>query len=208
VHEQITWFISNAHGSLDPDAVYFIWAGANDILLLLSGLPTQLQLLETANTAANNIANDVAALSAYGARRVVVMSLPNIGYTPLIGELSAIFPTLPAIMKTVTFTFNSMLNQQLGRVVANYGTKILYIDVYDVLDNVILATKAGKPYVVAGQSFLFTNYTDPACGTGVSAISCPSGTPSGYIFADDIHPTDMAHRLLSLVVETAIFNWK
>lgn len=46
-----------------------------------------------------------------------------------------------------------MLNQELGRVKAKYGTKILYVDVYDLLDNVILATKAGKPYVIGESPF-------------------------------------------------------
>ena len=82
------------------------------------------------------------------------------------------------------------------------------MDVYDLLDNVIAATKAGKPYVVAGQSFLFVNYTTPACGAVPSAIYCPNGAPNNYVFADTIHPTGMAHRLLSLQVETEIQKWK
>ena len=101
-----------------------------------------------------------------------------------------------------------MLNTQLGRVISQYHIKILYVDVYDLLNNVIAASQAGKPYVVAGQSFQFVNTTSPACSTVTSAIYCPSTAPSGYVFADVIHPTDMAHRLLSLQVETLIQNWE
>jgi len=213
LHQQVAQYLSTAEQTLDPNAVYFIWSGANDILALLFAappLPTQLQLLVAANTAAINIANEVALLSARGAKRVVVLSLPNIGITPLIAEIAAAFhiPTLPASMKTLTFTFNSMLNQQLGKVISKYGTKVLYVDVYTLLDNVIIATQAGRPYEVAGQSFLFVNYTDPACATVPSAIYCPSTAPHNYIFADVLHPTDMAHRLLSLQVETEIQKWK
>lgn len=208
LHNQVSHFLSTAATPLDPEAVFFVWSGANDLLVLLEGatLPTQLQLLQVASTATKNIANEVEELSAHGAKRVVVLSLPNIGFTPLVGKAAAADPTLPASMKTLTFTFNSMLNQELGKVVAKYNTKILYIDVYDILDDVILATKAGKPYVVAGQSFQFVNYTDTACGD-VPSLMCPKDTPEGYIFADDVHPTDMANRLLSLVVETEIKNW-
>lgn len=211
--QQVSNYLASAPQQLDPNNIYFIWAGANDLLILLnSGFPTELQLLVAANLAAINIANEVAALSARGAKRVVVLSLPNIGYTPLIGAYSAQFPTLPGMMKTISFTFNSFLNQQLGGVVKQYGTKILYFDVYDLLDNVIAATQAGQPYVEAGQSFMFTNYTTEACGfispgNPVSAINC--AYPSdGHIFADDLHPTDMAHQLLSLAVEQSILNWK
>lgn len=48
-------------------------------------------------------------------------------------------------------------------------------------DNVILATKAGKPYVVGGQSFQFVNYTTPACGATPSALFFPPGTPETQI---------------------------
>jgi outer membrane lipase/esterase len=213
LHQQIAFYLSTAPQILDPNAVYFIWSGANDFVSLLGiPLPTELQLLQTANTAAINIANEVATLSARGAKRIVVISLPNIGSTPLISELAMTsgIATLPAMMKTVTFTFNSMLNQQLGAVIAQYGVKILYIDSYDILDNVILATEAGQPYVVAGQSFQFVNATTPACASvlPLPALYCPNTAPTNYIFADTLHPTDMAHRVLSLEVEQAILNWQ
>jgi outer membrane lipase/esterase len=83
----------------------------------------------------------------------------------------------------------------------------LYVDVYDLLNNVILATQAGKSYVVAGQTFTFANYTTPACAAASSAIYCPSTAPTNYVFADVIHPSDMAHRVLSLQVETQLQNW-
>ncbi len=195
---------------IEPNDVLFLWAGANDLLALLLAPtpPTQLQLLTAANTAATNIANQVALLSDSGAQRVVVMSLPNMGYTPLILGAAASNPSLPASIKSVTFSFNSMLNQALGRVIQTHpSTKILYIDVYDLLDNVILAAQAGQPYVVAGESFKFVNYNTPACGNVVSALFCPPGTPQGYIFADTLHPTDEAHRLLSLYLESQLYNW-
>lgn len=208
LHSQVNRFLDTAPRPLDPNAVYFIWSGANDLLTVLAQpAPTQLQLLMAANTAVNNIASEVALLSAHGAKRIVVLSLPNIGYTPFIGQAAVNNPSLPGSIKTVTFSFNSMLNQQLGKVVAAYGTKILYVDVYTALDNVIIATKAGKPYVVAGQSFQFVNYTTPACSTVSSALFCPPDTPPGYLFADGVHPSDMAHRLLSLVVETQMQSW-
>ncbi|CEG56165.1 SGNH/GDSL hydrolase family protein [Legionella fallonii] len=195
---------------IEPNDVIFVWSGANDLLkLLLSPTPpTQFQLLMAANYAATNIANQVALLSDRGARRIVIMSLPNIGYTPLILGAAASNPSLPASIKSVTFSFNSMLNQSIGKVIASHPyTKVLYVDVYDLLDNVILAAQQGKPYVVAGKTFNFVNYNTPACGNVISALFCPPGTPAGYIFADTLHPTDEAHRLLSLYVESQIYNW-
>lgn len=224
LHAQVQQFVST-HPTLNPNAVYFIWSGANDLLKVLASSATsplfEFLMLQASSTAANNVAQEVAFLSAHGAKRVVVMSLPNLGYTPLINDLINDFlapPSYTASLKTLTFTFNSMLNQQLGKVIAQYGTKILYFDTYDLLDNVMLATKAGRPYSVGGESFMFTNYTSPVCGyeippapyvvpVYVPAIECTQGS-NGYLFADDVHPTDQAHRLLSLAVEQKILGWK
>lgn len=227
LHAQVNQFLTNSGGKLDPNALYFIWSGANDLLTVFSSSSTsplfQLLLLQAAQTAANNIAHEVVRLNEHGAKRIVVLSLPNIGYTPLINDLVTVKlapPTLPGDMKTATFTFNSMLNQQLGEVIKKrkkHGIKILYIDVYDLLDNVILATKAGKPFEVGGKEFYFTNYNSPRCGyavplmTGqipqyIPALICGE-TSDGYIFADDLHPTNKAHRLLSLAVEEEIRFW-
>lgn len=204
--QQVQYYLGTHNQAADPNALYFVWSGANDLLILLANpASTQAQLLQAANTASINVANQVATLAARGARRIVVLSLPNIGYTPALQAQGA---AAMASAKNLTFTYNSMLNIQLGRVIAQYGTKILYVDVYDLLNNVILAAQAGQPYSIAGQTFRFTNFSLPACGASTQAISCPSGTPSGYIFADTIHPTDMAHRVLSLQVETLIQNWQ
>jgi outer membrane lipase/esterase len=212
--QQIAHYLTTAPQTLDPNAVYFVWSGANDLLKLLNSVPapTELQLLIAANTAAVNIATEVALLSSRGAKRIVVVSLPNIGFTPIIVFESAANPGLPAMLKTVTFTFNSILNQQLGTVIKQYGTKVLYFDVYDLLDNVIAATKAGQPYVISGRSFKFVNYTQGACSpvnpSAVPAIECSSTAPNNWIFADAVHPSGMAHEILAIAVETAILNWK
>jgi outer membrane lipase/esterase len=207
--QQVSYYLATAPGQLNPDAVYFIWSGANDILTLLSSAPTEIQLLLAAQNAANNIAVEASRLSAAGAKRIVVMSLPNLGITPLITQsaISQGNPALPAIMKTVSFTFNSMLNTTLGKVVAKYGTKILYVDTYDLLDNVILKFNAGQPYVLGGQTFTFANVTSPACSTVTSSIYCPSTAPTNYLFADVLHPTGLAHQLIALQVEMQIQNW-
>lgn len=212
LHQQVAYYLATAGGRADPNALYFIWSGANDLLALLlqATFPTELQLLTAAKTAATNIAGEVALLAASGARRIVVLSLPNFGVSPLAASLAASTgnPNLPASMKTLSYTFNSMLNVALGRVLAQYHLYILFIDTYTLIDNVVIATEANQAYTIAGQTFKFANATTPAC-TGVpSAIYCLPTAPTNYLFADSIHPTGMAHRVLSLAVEQAILNWK
>lgn len=210
LHQQIAFYLSSIPQGqrLDPHAVFFIWSGANDFLVALSTspFPTELQLLMVAQTAAQNIANEVAELAARGARRVVVISLPDFGLSPFANSLPV--PGAPATLKTLSFTFNSMLNTQLAHVITRFGIKILYVDVYELLNKVVNATKLGQPFVVGGQSFLFVNYTTPACGTGVSAILCPSTAPNNFIFADSVHPTGMTHHVIALEVEELMKHWR
>lgn len=200
---QVQFFLNTPGKTILANDVFFIWEGANDLLAQLGPSTTQLQLLIAADLAAANIAQAVTTLSQHGAKRFVVFSLPNLGRSPLI--LSFNSPELVASIKNLSFTFDSMINQQLGAVIKQYGVKILYINTYKLLDDVIDASNAGIPYTVGGQSFLFTNTTGRAC-TAPSAIVCTQ-TSNGYVFADFVHPTDEAHRLISLQVETEILNW-
>lgn len=210
LHQQVTFFLSSlAPGQrLDPNALYFVWEGANDLLKVLANStpPTQVQLLQTALTAATNIGRDVALLSAFGAKRIVVLSLPNLGVSPL--AIHNADPTAQVSLKNISFTFNSMLNTALGHVHKRFKhTKILLIDTYTAIDNLVTVTNAGLPFVIGGQSFQFVNATDPACFPAQSAILCPNGAPTNYVFADLVHPTDQTHRVLSLLVEQQLLNW-
>ena len=58
----------------DPDALYVVWAGGNDILAFLSGVD-----------AANNVISTVDSLSAFGAVNFLVPNMPDIGLIPADG---------------------------------------------------------------------------------------------------------------------------
>jgi outer membrane lipase/esterase len=213
LHAQVTTYLASAPPRLDPNAVYFIWSGANDIIKFLQSPPPvtpdvlQLLLLQAAQSAATNIGNEAASLSARGAKRIVVLSMPNIGLTPAI-QIGA--PSQAGALKNVSFTFNGMLNQELGRVITQYGTKILYIDTFSVLENAIVATNAGKPITIGGTTFLFSNATLPACSAPIAFFcsQADSIAHASYLFADGVHPTDYGHQAVTALVESEIKNWK
>jgi outer membrane lipase/esterase len=206
LHQQVSHYLETAPATLDPNGVYFIWSGANDILTTLSEstTPTELQLLRTVHTASINIANEVAALSARGAKRFVIFSLPNLGSSPFVTSLPD--KSLPAKMKTLSFTYNSMLNTQLGKVIKSHSIKVMFIDAYTLLDSIIAATQAGQPYTVGGRTFTFTNYQDEACSPAIS-LFCDNNGRTGYMFADAVHPTDLSHQLIATYVEDLIQKW-
>ncbi|WP_043874109.1 SGNH/GDSL hydrolase family protein [Legionella massiliensis] len=226
--QQVSNYLAHAPKKLDSNAIYFIWAGSNDMLVsvIQNPLPSQAQILQTANIAATNIASQVAALSARGARKIVVMSLPNFGISPFATELatSTNIPTIPVTLKKMSYFFNVLLNQRLGQVITDFNTspqitsvvayskqisqpstglQVVIIDAYKLVTDVIEASRAGRPYLIRGQSFFFTNTTDPACGKGVEALACMAPA-DGYFFADTVHPSGTAHQGIALIVEDAI----
>lgn len=210
VQRQVQNYLSTAPKVLDPKAMYFIWSGANDMLFGISSQLNPIAFMQLIDVTTTQIVQQVEALAARGAKRIVVLSLPNIGVTPFITRLAVKIgdPSLPGNIKNLSYMFDSLLNQKLGAIVKRYKrheVKILYFDTYMALDNLILNAEAGEPTVVSGVPFLFQNVTDPVC-TAPLAILCQQ-TSNNYLFADSVHPTDMAHRALSLEVENKIRQW-
>lgn len=202
---QVQYYLSTK--TVDPQAVYFICSGSNDLIGTALSNPTQLNFLQTADSATTVIANQIALLRAKGAKRFVVLALYNLASTPLVIELGRIYPTFPAMVQTATFMFNSMLNQKLGGVIKSTGATVLYFDTYTLLQTIINNTNAGQPFNVAGTSFKFTNTTDKACGDFLS-ISCPPDSQySTNVFADVADVTDLTHQAIALSVEQSILNW-
>jgi outer membrane lipase/esterase len=183
---QVQTFLNTPGRSINENDVFFVWSGANDFIAVAS-TPSALPL--AAKTAATNIAGQVALLSSRGAKKFVVLALPNIGSTPFAASLGD--PKLQVKLNQLVFLFNSSLNQALGSVIKQYGVKILFVNV---------------PLILTQHSYQFSNTTSPVCGAVPSSLYCTS-TSNGYLFADSLHPTDMAHYILSQQIKGLILNW-
>ena len=153
---------------LDPDAIYVVWAGANDFRAALAKGQTP----DIAGMV-NNILNAVGALYFAGAQHVVVPNLPDLGVTPE-GRASGSGP----IVTFLSETFNEHLEAAL---VANVPAAIR-LDIFRLMQQTI-----NDP-----SEYGFTNVTTP-CLTpaGVCADA------SGYLFWDHVHPTTRGHALLA-----------
>lgn len=224
---QIRQFLSDQGNVLSAEDVYFIWSGSNDLLTATDPAspipprcPTQpldkalaCKLKTKAGEIAKIIADQVRILKQHGAKKVVVLQLPNLSSSPsMMLEIAPLYPSidptvLAAGVKNLIFFFNAELNKQLGLVDQTFGTTTLYLDTYTFLDSVIQKANAKQGFVIDGKPFFFDNTTGQACnpesGTMKSAFFCPpsSQTLKGYVFADGIHPTYEAHTALAAFVE-------
>jgi len=203
VSTQITEFLARSNGVADPNALYAIWAGANDVIQSLQGAGAgtipQSQLPAIITTTANAEIAQIARLQAAGARYIIVVGLPNIGGTP---AFQAAGPATAAGAAQLSAGFNTALFTGL----AASGIHVIPVDA-----GAFLADVVANP-----SRYGFTNITVPACkafppfSSGPDALFCPPGntlTPDAsqtFLFADGIHPTTAAHAEIAQFVEGMI----
>jgi outer membrane lipase/esterase len=177
VSQQVTGLLGR--GSLDTNALYAVWAGANDIFTQMGavGLGLPVASAQTALvTAANDLAAQVARLRTAGARNIIVISVPNIGATPYAASGGA---AVVALASGLTTTYNAAL------AAATAGSNALYFD----------GAKLFAAILADPSRYGFSNTSVPACGTAAS-LGCVAAA-NGALFADGVHPTSAAHRVIS-----------
>lgn len=198
-----------AGNSVDPNALYTVWGGANDIFVAINDYQTAYvtTLMGGGTTAQAEAAGQAAAgavivpavgaqigligaLQTAGAQYVLVPTLPDMGLTP-----SAIASGAPgqALATGLSGSYNSALFGGL----AGAGMSVIPVDTYHFLQEVV--ANPGE--------FGLTNVTNPACLTqpppaGDSSLFCnPAsmvpGSADTYLFADGVHPTSIAHMALA-----------
>jgi len=177
ITQQVQNFIAAGH--VDPNALYQLNGGANDVRALatqfLSGQIDQNQLQGGVVQTATSLGTLAAALQAAGARYIVVYGLPDVGLTP---EAAA------AHAQSSLTALSNLFNSTLDATLAAAGANVIQVNQAQLLREVVANPAA----------FGFTNVTIPVC-TVPSALNCTPSTlrdPNGnltYAFADSIHPT-------------------
>ncbi len=195
--QQLGMYLTATGGQADPNALYQVWGGANDIFYL-TGTSTDSTVLAagTANAAITEVGM-LGQLKAAGANYVVVYNLPDLGKTPSAAAQGA---AASAGATQLAVLYNSTLSSGLSQL-SSQGLNVVPVNTYGLINEVIANPAA----------FGFSNVTDAACGLAASSVQCgpqgaglpysyAAGTDESYLFADGVHPTAAAHRLLSQVV--------
>ena len=184
LQQEIAQFLDR-NSAADPNALYTIWAGANDYLPTNSSFTPY----NIPDISLSNLEIAVNSLVDIGARNLIVLNLPDLGALPKTQGLNSdgfCPPGLDAVddadcLNELTASHNDGLSSLFTAYTP--GVEITVIDVNSLFDNVI-----SNP----GQ-FGFTNVTE-AC-LNISAFSLCSN-PDEYFFWDEQHPTGKGHRLV------------
>jgi phospholipase/lecithinase/hemolysin len=179
---QVGAFLQRSGGSAPADALYVIDFGGNDIRDALFVAREGGDPSPVLGTALQSIGSNMSALYAAGARRFLVLNVPNISFIPSI----AIYGQ-PAVKGALNLTvgFNLELESILKQFDALPGINIQRFNLFeatnDVHDN--------------AASYGLTNVDDPCITPDVAPFFCQK--PDEYFFWDGLHPTRAVHAILA-----------
>jgi outer membrane lipase/esterase len=188
---QTNTYLAANGGRADPNALYTVWGGANDLFAVAAD-PGQAQaIIGGAVTAQVGI---VGTLQAAGARYVIVPTIPDIGVTP---SSLAGGPAGQAQGTALATAYNTALFGGL----ASAGLSVIPLDTFHFLQEVV-----ANP-----AQYGFSNVTGTAClPPGSSSLTCSPAAwaspdaPNTYLFADGVHPTSGAHRIVAELARSVL----
>lgn len=176
VPEQVALYLSQHGGKADPNALYVIEGGGNDILDATGGSPDALGF-----KIATALAESELLLRRAGARHFVIPNLFNVGLLPA-GQANAAFDL------AATLAANKYLNALLTLEDLLEGIQILRLDVFSMLQSVETDT----------THYGFANVTTPCLTTTICS------DPDHTLFWDTHHPTEFGQDLFAVALEVVL----
>jgi phospholipase/lecithinase/hemolysin len=166
---------TQTHQQTNPNALYVLWAGANDYL----------QGVSSATVPVENVTGGIASLAGVGAKKILVANLPDLGQLPAMRTRAN-----SASLSALTQAHNQGLRRSLKLLSQQYSDlQIVTLD----------ANRLYRDAIANPAAFGFTNVIS-ACLSGSRACS----NPDQFLFWDGIHPTTAAHRILGEAAFSAI----
>ena len=180
--------------ALDPNALYVLVAGGNDMRDARSAFPTMdgagaAGRLAAATAAVNNIKTAIGQLAAKGAKNVLISNLPDLGNTPEAVGLGLVAPSSDASLQ-----FNTLMSGLVGWG-QSQGLTMSFLDMAGVASSI-----RNDALDNGGATYGIVNVQTP-CGAfpGSIGISCNVSA-----FSDALHPSGRAHQLIGAAALAAV----
>ena len=200
VTEQIDLYLASRSNQADPNAIYVIWGGANDVANSLLIEPAEAQA-HTLAASAVNVAQ-IRRLQDAGARNVVAFNLPDISQSPFAGNLGPI------------------VQGGLAQLVTAYNDR-LYAGIHESEEGIVPINVFAffNEIVENPGTYGFTDATGTACGepdagSPLSIMCGPAdsgypvtyapGANEEYLFADRSHPSGATHAMIGSMVTSTL----
>lgn len=216
VKQQVDAFLQQKGGVADPNAVYAVFGGANDVFYLATflgtakGNPGSLSTMINATTGpVKTIFQQIAAgtLSPTdGARAALTQSVADlrdqVARLQAAGAKNVIVPLLPDMGKTPAGFSNAETGSTLTSLSTSYNT-LLQATLLSSGINAIPIDTISLTNDIQGNpaKYGLSNSTTTGCaGVGAATtLLCSSMVPNGdtYMYADAVHPTEAAHKIVA-----------
>ncbi|MEO1574755.1 MAG: SGNH/GDSL hydrolase family protein, partial [Pseudomonadota bacterium] len=180
--DQHNFFLNDMGGVADPDALYTVFGGGNDVRD------------NDIASSVGNIRTIIENLAAAGARNFFVPNLPDIGMTP--ESLGGGAPGgSAATISAASVQFNTDLSAMLDDLEATLDITIARLDLFATFNSVIADPTAFG--LTNASDSCFTGDLDGSGGTLCSDVD-------SFLFFDGIHPTAAGHALVGGLAIDAI----
>jgi len=182
---QVNTYLTSTGGRADPNALYTVWGGANDLFTITSGGANPTTTIGAAVTAQVGI---IGTLQNAGARYILVPTIPDLGVTPG-------FRAQGTAAAAAGTQLSTAYNTALFDAIDTAGLRVIPLDTFTLLQEI----------VASPADYGFANVTGTACQPQITAnsLTCnptsyvTPNAPDTYAFADGVHPTSKAHSILS-----------
>jgi phospholipase/lecithinase/hemolysin len=193
--DQVTAYNVYASGAADPNALYVVMIGGNDVRDAAKAGTGDAAIDD--GVAAEDAA--IEALSGEGAKNFLIVNVPNVGLIP---EFAQEDPGQAGTATTLSQYYNMKLANDLSGLDESLpdGTNLHEFDLYDYNASLLAdATALGftnttDPCFIAAPESAATN---PGCGVDGANIA-------SYVYWNDIHPTARVQALWAAGFESAI----
>lgn len=193
---QLQQFLKQHNGKAPADAVYFIWIGANDILVPALKKHA-FQTITSIKNSVHTTANEIRLLQEAGAKHIVVINLPPIGDAPLMNG--------SVLSRAIGNMMSDYYNRQL---VDAFEKKQVHVPIFNAnqVFNHIYETVRHQG-VFRFKKIKISNVTDSGClphhyiahknNIAINCVAPPAIPIQHYMFADLVHPSNSGHYLLA-----------
>jgi outer membrane lipase/esterase len=175
----------------DPEALYIVYAGGNDVL---NELGSTLAPEALAAAATGNIKQAVTNLALAGAEYIMVPNLNDLGLIPK--SLAGGAETMQRATSLST-AFNNALSGVLAGLEAAFPIDLIPLDVSS-----LFSAAVSNP-----AQYGLTNINTPCFSGSSDTPGTVCANPDEYLFWDSVHPTAAAHKILGDFALAALAGW-
>lgn len=199
---ELSLFNSRTGGVADPNALYVLWIGSNDLqdILALAGIGNIAAANARLAVSVGNTAAAVNSLVAQGARNILLPTVPDLGVVPAISSRG---PGASAAGSAYSNAYNSLLNVALsGLISGTTDLDLMRFDTFSLLDDVV-TNPARYDFTNTTTPCMQNYYVNGPLNPGLPVPPACSN-PDQAVFWDIIHPTTATHNILADLMYTEV----